>query len=237
MALYYMSGDGSSVHFLWNNSPYYDSVDQASAGRWAHYAGILLALLAPAFIFLYKHYKRTMLFWSAVYLAVLTPIVWIGEEHNELIFKCSVIIHFSLSLLYASLFVHTRHKVARAALAVFMLIGMAGSVGDIGLRVLAHYSWDESAMKENTREKRLGDMREPEMKLYRRFHGEKPISPVLYSLPGEAAGGSLRFMSADDNSKETLPRNKSQLQECANGQDDITSDHHRSANGHDRLAK
>jgi len=123
MTLYYMSGDGSSARFLWNDSSYYYSVDQGLAGRWVRYASILLALLVPAFIFLYRRYKRTMLFWSAVYLAVFTPVVWIGEEHNELIFKCSVIIHFSVALLYASLFIHTRHRVARLALAFYMLLG------------------------------------------------------------------------------------------------------------------
>lgn len=237
MALYYMSGDGSSARFLRNDSSYYSPVDQRLAGRLVRYASILLALLVPAFMFLYKRYKRTMLFWSTVYLAVLTPIVWIGEEHNELIFKCSVIIYFSLALLYASLFIHTRHRVAKLALASYILLESIGSLGDIGLRVLAHYSWDNAEMKENTWDRRLADMRKRGIRFYRRFHGEKPISSVLYSQPGKAARGPLRFMSVKSASREDLPCDIPPLRENANGQNDVDNNNIHSVSSSRQLAK
>lgn len=100
---------------------------------------------------------------------------------------------------------HTCHKGGRMLLAVFMFMGMAGSICDIGARVLAHYSWDEAVMKENIKDTNPVNPENPESYLYRRFHGKKPVSPVLYSEPGEAAKGPLRFMHTGETRNLSKP--------------------------------
>lgn len=200
-AFYFISGDGSATRCLWTPSPYYYPVDQDLMGRWGRYGYMLLLLLVPVFIFLFRYYKKTSLLWCALFLALITPLVWLGEENNEFVYKCSVIINFCLAILYASCFVHRRRRTAKAALLLFMFLGAAGSICDIGARVIAHYGWSEATVKENIRDKALGDMENPVSKLYRHFHGNVKAPTLLYDHPGEASEGPLRFLPTGGHSK------------------------------------
>lgn len=179
VAIYFSSThDASQTRFLWQDSSLYKGLETDGAYRMGRYAIMLFLTAVPAIFFLYRRFHRLAAFRSSLFLMVFLPLIWVGYENNELLFKGSMPLFLCLSILYMLSFCHCRKRWVRTVFLLFFAASSMHFVVDVTLRFGHYYSWDPAMRERNIRNDWEGHLNHPGHMYYSRFIG-KPSCPVI----------------------------------------------------------
>ncbi len=185
VALYFMNAHAQSVHLVFQDSNYYNGLIQNCIIRISKAIFNVLIILIPLLIFL-RRYKRTAVFQTIYIISICTPLIWIGRNFNELIFKSSIVLFILLAILFTFEFKHIT-KCKRYAIIAFLFLSTFACQWDIIARVLQHYSWDKKVMNCNYRDDWQGHLNHADDFYYKHFFGKQPLSFIFYDKQGESA--------------------------------------------------
>lgn len=203
VACYMMCSDNSAIRLLWQDSPLYSP--RPLTYRLLKYALILPCCALPAFYFLWPRYRRLTLFRSAVALMVFLPVVWIGANNNELLFKGSAVMYLSLAPLYVSALYHGKGW-RRWLLVGYLVLFSTNMSSDIIMRVIPHYSWNADKMADNIDTRWQGHLNHPEEQhLTEQFFTTAPLPRLLYWQAGGSAATLLSFAATGHLSTQDTP--------------------------------
>ena len=165
---------------------------------------IVLLMLVPMCLFLVGRYKNTAAFRVCVLLIVMLPLVWVGYENNELLFKGSAVVFMLLVLLYASALVQAKGW-RRAVLVVFCLLSAGEFCWDVGFRIVHKYTTDEQRMQQHIRDEWNGHLNHPDHLAYKNFFGRSPHASILYPHSGQSADYLLKPFATGQKAAEIHP--------------------------------
>lgn len=198
VGVYFSCSNAGTIHFIVSDSPYYNEqmIDQLT--RVGKACSIMLMMLVPMLIFLRKRYRKTGITFLCAILIILLPIVWIGYENNELLFKGSAVIFMLLAVLYASRLAHAR-GLCKWTILAFVLLSSGEFLWDMGFRVIHKYTFDAHKMQEHIRDDWNGHLNHPDHFAYKNFFGRTPSSRLLYGYPGASAQHVLKPFATEKN--------------------------------------
>lgn len=137
----------------------------SSAQLWGRYAVQILFIVCPALLFL-RRWCYSAWFATAVMLATLMPILWIGLWNNEFIYKGSAVMWFCLAWLYADAWMHSKGR-RKVLLAFFILLSASDAYGQL-IGTLKSLSLPAAA---NIRNEWQGQLHQPYDTRAAQFHG------------------------------------------------------------------
>ncbi len=201
---YFTCAESSMLHWVGAETAYYNDWMLNQSTRVAKACAIMAMMCIPMLIFLWQPYRKTGIPLVCCILILLLPLVWVGYENNELLFKGSAVIFMLLVVLYASRFVHAR-RWWRAALVVFFILSAGEFCWDLGFRVLHKYTWDETAMQKNIIDDWQGHLNHPHELAYKNFFGRSPQAVMFYAESGASAQGVLRPLATGQKAADSNP--------------------------------
>lgn len=179
VAAYFSSSvQASPPRFLWQYSNSYSGREQDLLYRLGRYAIIVSLTMLPAWFFLSKRFIHTAAFRSSMFLLMLLPLVWIGNDNNELLLKGSVTVFLFLAVLYMLAYCHCPQRWMRRALLAFFAASSIFFVIDLTLRFSHFYTWNPALMKQNINNEWGGHLNHHDRLFYSQFFG-RPAYPCL----------------------------------------------------------
>lgn len=201
---YFVCSDTGMVHFIHTDAPFYNDWMLDTQTRCLKGVAIICMMMVPLLVFLGKHYRKTGIPHLCAVLILFLPIVWVGYENNELLFKGSATVFMLLVVLYASRVVHARGW-WRVILIAFFLFSAGEFIWDVGFRIVHKYTWDAQAMKKNIRDDWQGHLNHPQHFCYKNFFGQTPHGHLLYRKSGESAQHALRPFATGKTAADANP--------------------------------
>lgn len=201
---YFMCADSGMVHLIHEDASYYNEWMQEMHIRCFKAGTIICMMMIPMLVFLGKRYGKTGIPYVCGGLTILLPILWVGYENNELLFKGSAAIFMLLVLVYASRLVYAR-GCWRVALIIFVALSSGEFLWDVGFRIVHKYTCDEQMMQANVKDDWAGHLNHPNHTAYKNFFGQRPHGHLLYSKSGEAALYTLRPFATGKTAEDSNP--------------------------------
>lgn len=201
---YFSCAQSGMLHWVTSEAPYYNDWMQTPLARGLKALLIVLLMLVPMCLFLAGRYKNTAAFRVCVLLIVMLPLVWVGYENNELLFKGSAVVFMLLVLLYASALVHAKGW-RRTLLVAFCLLSAGEFCWDVGFRIVHKYTTDEQRMQQHIRDEWNGHLNHPNHLAYKNFFGHSPHALILYPQSGQSADSLLKPFATGQKAAEINP--------------------------------
>ena len=171
MALYFSSGAVSQAVAGWNASLY-----GGSAARFLPaYLGGTLFMVGALCVFGWR-YRRTSAFRAAALLLVIMPLVWLGLDTNEFLYKGSLVPFFVMAVLLHGSWPHAG-RVKRAVVALLFAACTFIPALDIQHR-LREFGTSPAQRELNLQNEWQGHLNHPEHPWYRQFWG--PQAPPFF---------------------------------------------------------
>lgn len=145
----------------------------STAGLWGRYAVQLCFTALPACLLLWR-WRHTAWFATALLLAGIMPLLWVGLWNNEFIYKGAGVMWFCLAWLYASAW-HYAGSRRKAILALFFLL----SASDFYGQLMGSLKSLPAPAAANIRNEWQGQLHQPHDARAAQFQGS-PLLPWLF---------------------------------------------------------
>lgn len=143
---------------------------------WARYL-LQVAMVAGPALLLLRRWRRTSWFVTAILLAILMPLLWVGMWNNEFIYKGAAVMWFCLAWLYASAWCLAKGP-RRALLGLFLLLSASCTYGQLA-GALKSFTLQPATMQQNIRNEWQGELHQPQDSRSAQFKGA-PLMPKLF---------------------------------------------------------
>lgn len=167
LGLYFSSGSGAVIEPIWKHIDTHEALPI--------YLVTIFCILIPLFVFGWR-YRHTTGFRASLTIALVTPIVWVGQTNNELLFKSSILTAFFIPVFAYKTFCYAG-ILKRIAIVIVFLFCSYNFVYET-YRAARDFSTSDEGRAANMHNEWHGSLNHPNHYMYKQFWAEEV--PFLY---------------------------------------------------------